>query len=83
MRLFVANFIQSTEESELRYLFERYGEVRDVAIWVDYKTGESKEFGFVDMPEDSCAERAIRKLNGKEWNGRRLKVSEARSQSCA
>ena len=78
MVLFVANFDTYTKEEDLKDLFSRYGPVSDVVLFRDRRTGELLGYGFIDMPDDDCAERAIRHLNGRFWNGRRLKVSERR-----
>jgi RNA recognition motif-containing protein len=80
MRLFVANFRESTDEEELKDLFEEYGTVEEVDIWIDNYTGRSREFGFETISENGAA-RAIQKLDGRAWKSRRLKVREARSQS--
>ena len=76
MTIFVANFDSKTEESDLRTLFENFGVVNDVHIPCDWRTGEQLSYGFIEMPNDGEAERAIEKLDGKRWNGRWLKVSE-------
>jgi RNA recognition motif-containing protein len=76
MTIFVANFDSDTEESDLRTLFENFGVVNDVHIACNWRTGEQLSYGFIEMPNDGEAERAIEKLDGKRWNGRRLKVSE-------
>ena len=76
MTIFVANFESETEEQELKELFEKFGTVNDVHIPCDWKTGKPLSYAFVEMPFDGEAEYAIEKLDGKRWNGRRLKVSE-------
>jgi len=76
MTIFVANFDDETEESDLRTLFENFGTVNDVHIPQDWKTGEQLNYAFVEMPNDWQAETAIEKLDGRRWNGRWLKVSE-------
>jgi RNA recognition motif-containing protein len=75
MVLFVANFPKDTEEFELEQLFNRFGTVHDVKICRN-GAGQSAGYGFVEMLSDYDAERAIRSLNGRWWNGRRLKVNE-------
>ena len=61
--------------------FEAFGQVESVNIIKDRFSGESKGFGFVEMPAKGEAESAINDLNGKELKGRALKVSEARPRS--
>jgi len=81
MNIFVANFDEDTTEDELEDLFPKFGSVQNVKIWIDWDSGKSKGFGFVEMPDESDAERAIEKLNWKRWRGLQLKVSKARDQS--
>lgn len=76
MTIFVANFDHDTEETDLRVLFEKFGTVNDVHIRMDWRTGEPLGYAFIEMPFDGEAEYAIEKLDGRWWNGRRLKVSE-------
>jgi RNA recognition motif-containing protein len=65
-------------EDQLRQEFEQYGRVSSCTIIMDKATGQSKGFGFLEMPERSEAEAAITGLNGREVQGRRLNVNEAR-----
>jgi|HubBroStandDraft_6_1064221.scaffolds.fasta_scaffold2482755_2 RNA recognition motif-containing protein len=76
MTIFVANFDKETEEADLKELFQDFGKVNDVHICTNWETGESLGYAFIEMPFDGAAEEAIEKLDGKRWNGRRLKVSE-------
>jgi cold-inducible RNA-binding protein len=80
MKLFVANFGDHTDEDDLEELFGKYGKVEDVMIWVNSRTAEPEDWGFVEISDEFDAERAIQKLDGRWWNGRRLKVSKARNQ---
>lgn len=72
--LYVGNLSYSTTEDELRALFEPYGPVSEVRIVA------GRGFGFVDIPEERAAE-AIEQLNGKEFQGRTLAISEARPRA--
>jgi len=78
MKIFVANFSVHTDEEDLRTLFSRYGTVVDVDMFRDRENGKPLGYAFVEMPDERDAERAIRHVNGRFWNGRRLKVSERR-----
>jgi len=62
----------------LEQLFQEYGEVASVKIIKDKYTGKAKGFGFIEMPDDSEATTAIEELNGREVNGRQMKVNQAR-----
>lgn len=76
--LFVGNMSFHTTESELRSIFEPYGEIARIRIMTDRDTGRSRGFAFVEMANDEEATKAISALNGKELDGRTLNVSEAR-----
>ena len=78
MNLFVANFYEDITEEDLERLFGRYGEVVAARIWIDFETGRSKGFGFVELKDDWDAERAIERLDGKRWHGTHLTVCKAR-----
>jgi RNA recognition motif-containing protein len=65
-------------ESDLRGLFEPFGQVTRVHIAMDRETGRARGFGFVEMQNDDEAAKAISGLDGKEVSGRNLKVNEAR-----
>lgn len=78
MNLYVGNLSYRLTEDELRQAFEEFGQVSSCTIIKDKMTGESKGFGFLEMPERSEAEAAINGLNGRDLKGRRLNVNEAR-----
>ena len=82
MNIYVGNLPYSVDEDQLRGLFESYGEVESAAIITDRDTGRSKGFGFVEMPDNSQAEEAIRGLDGQMIKGdrgdRAVRVNEAR-----
>jgi len=75
--LFVGNMSFQTTESDLRTLFEPFGQVTRVHIGKDRETGRSRGFAFVEMANDDEAAKAMAGLNGKEFGGRALKVNEA------
>ncbi|MBI4459338.1 MAG: RNA-binding protein [Acidobacteria bacterium] len=76
--VFVGNMSFQTTESELRALFEPFGEITRVQVMTDRDTGRSRGFAFVEMANDEDANKAIAALNGKEVDGRALNVNEAR-----
>jgi cold-inducible RNA-binding protein len=76
--LFVGNMNFQTSESDLRALFEPFGQVTRVHMAMDRETGRARGFAFVEMPNDEEAAKAIAGLDGKESGGRNLKVNEAR-----
>jgi cold-inducible RNA-binding protein len=79
-KIYVGNFSFSLTEPELRSMFEPYGNIESASIATDRDTGRSRGFGFVSMPNDDEAEKAMAALNGKDSGGRALTVNEARPQ---
>ena len=77
MNIFVGSLPWSTEEEDLRGSFEAYGEVDSVRIITDKFTGRSKGFGFVEMPDDDAAQKAIDELNGSQFGGRSIVVNKS------
>lgn len=78
MRLYVGNLSFQTNEDRLRVAFEAFGNVADVVIIRDRETGRSRGFGFVDFSSEDEGRVAAEAMNGKEVDGRALKVNEAR-----
>lgn len=78
MNIYVGNLSYDMTEDGLREAFEAHGEVASAAIITDKFSGRSKGFGFVEMPDNTAAQAAIEDLNGKEMQGRPLRVNEAR-----
>jgi len=78
MRIYVGNLDYSVTSEELRSLFEPYGTVDWAEIQVKMRTGRSRGFGLVDMPDDAQAQAAIDALHGSEMHGRELVVNESR-----
>ena len=77
-KLYVGGIAYTTNDSALRDAFAQAGAVVSATIIMDRNTGRSKGFGFVEMSEDADAEKAIEMWNGKELDGRKLTVNEAR-----
>ena len=73
----VGNLAYSTNDESLRSAFSVYGEVASARVVSDRMTGRSKGFGFVEMPDRAQAQSAIDALNGKELDGRTLRVNES------
>ena len=78
MNIFVGNLGFSVTDHDLRQLFESYGAVDKVNIITDRDTGQSRGFGFVEMPESAAAKAAIEGLQGQQLAGRALTVNEAK-----
>ncbi len=79
MKLYVGNLAYSVNDTTLRSLFEPFGNVESARVISDRDTGSSKGFGFVEMA-DADAQKAMGALNGREIDGRALRVNEARPQ---
>ena len=77
-KLYVGSLSYDTTEDALKKLFSQAGEVASAAVIKDKFSGRSKGFGFVEMSTDEDAQKAIEMFNEKEFEGRRLIVSEAR-----
>jgi RNA recognition motif-containing protein len=78
-RLYIGNLPYSTTGDQLKVHFEQIGEVTDSVVITDKMSGRSKGFGFVTMASDELAEKAVAELDGKELDGRPLKVNIARA----
>jgi RNA recognition motif-containing protein len=78
MNIYVSNLGFNVQDAELKQLFNTYGEVSSAKVIMDKFTNQSRGFGFVEMPDDAAAQKAIAELNGKAADGRSLKVTEAR-----
>jgi len=77
-KLYVGNLNYDTTEEALNEAFSEAGTVQSVNIIKDRDTNRSKGFAFVEMSSEEEAQKAIEMLNGKEFDGRELKVNEAR-----
>jgi len=81
MNIYVGNLSFSTGDAELEALFAEFGEVDSAQVIKDRDTGRPRGFGFVEMPDQQEAEKAIEDLNGKEVDGRALNVNPARPKA--
>ena len=78
MNIYVGNLPREATEDDLRQAFEAFGEITSVKIITDRFTGDSRGFGFVEMPNGTEAQAAISGLDGKDLKGNALRVNEAR-----
>lgn len=76
--MYVSNLSFHVTDESLRDLFSSFGEVSSSKIIIDRQSGRSRGFGFVEMPDDQSAEKAMQELNGKDIDGRALSVTVAR-----
>jgi cold-inducible RNA-binding protein len=81
MNIFVGNLATGVTEDDLRLAFEGFGKVASARIIKDKFSGQTRGFGFVEMPELAEAKAALEGMNGKDLKGRNLTVNEARPQA--
>lgn len=81
MNIYVGNLSPEATEEDVRHAFERFGQVASATIIRDKVSGQSREFGFVEMPNEAEAHAAISGLNRKELKGQQIIVNEARPRS--
>jgi RNA recognition motif-containing protein len=81
MRIYVGNLTYSVTDDDLRDVFGEFGELAAAEVIKDKFSGQSKGFGFVDMPNRSEADAAIKALNETDYKGRKLTVNEARPRA--
>jgi RNA recognition motif-containing protein len=78
MNIYVSNLSFNVQDEDLKEFFTPYGEVTSAKIIMDRETGKSRGFGFVEMPDDASAKKAIAELDNGMVDGRAIKVTEAR-----
>ena len=81
MNIYVGSLAFEVTEDELRKEFEAFGEVSSAAVIKDKFTGESRGFGFVEMPKNEEAKAAMDALSGKDLKGRTINVNEAKPRN--
>ena len=81
MNIYVGNLSFSVTEEDLRQAFQAHGTVEKAAVITDKVSGQSRGFGFVEMPNREEALKAISSVNGVDLKGRALKVNEAKPQT--
>jgi cold-inducible RNA-binding protein len=81
MNIYVGNLSQETTDEDLRQAFEAFGQVESATVIKDRFSGESRGFGFVEMPSKTEAQTAIEQMNGKDVKGRAVNVNEARPKA--
>jgi RNA recognition motif-containing protein len=77
MKLLVRNIARTITQADLTEMFEQFGTVQSCTLVMDKETGESKGFGFAELPKVGDAKAAIKVLNGKEFSGSKLRVKKA------
>lgn len=78
MNIYVSNLSYAVQDEDLREFFTEYGEVSSAKVIMDKYTNRSKGFGFVEMPDDAAAQKAIEELDGGMVDGRAIRVAVAK-----
>jgi RNA recognition motif-containing protein len=81
MNIYVGNLSNTVSENDLRDAFQAFGEVSKAAVIKDKFSGESRGFGFVEMPKKEEGDKAISMMNGRDLKGRSAKVNEAKPRT--
>ena len=81
MKIYVGNLLNEVTEEDLRLAFEQFGKVESVTIMNDKQSGQSQDFGIVEMPSSDEGKSAIDGLNGKEFKGKAINVNLAGSRA--
>ena len=79
MNIYVGNLSQATTKDKLQSLFKEFGEIENIKLIKDRFSGQPKGYGFVEMPSNSEADKAIKALNGNHLDGNYIKVKPADS----
>ncbi|MDR0768610.1 MAG: RNA-binding protein [Dysgonamonadaceae bacterium] len=78
MNIFIAGLSFKVNDSDLAGIFEEFGTVSSAKVITDRQSGRSKGYGFVEIDDEEAAAKAIAELNGAEFDGRTISVSEAK-----
>jgi RNA recognition motif-containing protein len=81
MNIYIANLSYGVNSDDLKDLFQEHGEVSSANVITDRETGRSRGFGFVEMPNDAEALKAIKELNGVEFDGKVITVNTAKPKT--
>jgi RNA recognition motif-containing protein len=81
MNIFISNLSFRIDDQDLRQLFEEYGDIASAKVIMDRDTGKSRGFGFVEMPNDESAKKAIEELDRAEYDGKVISVSIAKPKT--
>ena len=81
MNIYIANLSYAVSDADLKELFQEYGEVYSAKIITDRETGKSRGFGFVEMPNEAEALKAIKELNEVEYDGKVIAVNVAKPKT--
>lgn len=81
MNIYISNLSYGVSDADLKDLFAEYGEISSAKVIMDRETGRSRGFGFVEMPDDTLAQKAIDELNEAEYDGKVIRVTVAKPRT--
>lgn len=81
MNIYISNLSYDVNDGDLKELFEEYGEVTSAKVILDRETRKSRGFGFVEMSDNAAGQKAIEELEQAEYDGKVIRVSEARPKT--
>ena len=81
MNIYISNLSYVISDADLKDLFAEYGEISSAKVIMDRETGRSRGFGFVEMPDDTMAQKAIDELNEAEYDGKTIRVTVAKPRT--
>lgn len=81
MNIYISNLSYGINDADLKDLFAEYGEISSAKVIMDRETGRSRGFGFVEMSDDTSAQRAIEELNEAEYDGKVIRVTVAKPRT--
>jgi RNA recognition motif-containing protein len=81
MNIYISNLSYGVSDADLRELFAEYGEISSAKVIMDRETGRSRGFGFVEMPNDEQAQKAINELNQAQYDGKVISVNVAKPRT--
>lgn len=81
MNIYISNLSYGISDADLKDLFAEYGEISSAKVIMDRETGRSRGFGFVEMPDDTLAQKAINELNEAEYDGKVIRVTVAKPRT--
>lgn len=81
MNIYISNLSYGVSDADLNQLFTEYGEITSAKVIMDRESGRSRGFGFVEMPNDAEAQKAINELNGADYDGKTISVTVARPRT--
>lgn len=81
MNIYISNLNYSVSDDQLQDLFATYGEISSAKVIMDRETGRSRGFGFVEMPDDAAAQKAIDELNQADFEGKTINVNVAKPKT--